>query len=140
MSQYFDHTYEGTRVITKTMGPAVMTGFMELQRFQVRLEDPSRWALHKTVVGGPWMVVSDIVEGAARHMAELVGGEIVELEKDCCCGHHTGPHWIEEQREWNRRNKYRNCDGNMDHAGETARLDSRAKIFERLNISRIFVE
>jgi len=26
--------------------------------------------------------------------AKLTSGEIVELEKDCGCTHHDGPHWL----------------------------------------------
>lgn len=36
--------------------------------------------------------------------AKLTNGEIVELEKDCGCTHHDGPHWLHMDRLYRRKN------------------------------------
>lgn len=41
--------------------------------------------------------------------AELTDGSIVELEKDCGCTHHDGPHWLHENRVWRQLIK-QDCD------------------------------
>jgi hypothetical protein len=37
--------------------------------------------------------------------AELTTGEIVELQKDCGCLHHDGPHWLYIDLQWHKDNR-----------------------------------
>lgn len=37
--------------------------------------------------------------------AELVDGSIVDLQKDCDCLTHDGPHWLHMDRVWHAMNR-----------------------------------
>jgi hypothetical protein len=37
--------------------------------------------------------------------ALLTNGQVVTLKKDCECCHHDGPHWLMEDRCWEKKNR-----------------------------------
>ncbi len=76
--------------------------------------------------------------------AELTSGEIVELQKDCECTTHAGPHWIHMDLLWYNRNMALLNDGEWTQQKALAlakeeiyRLTDKRHTMQRLGIKRL---
>lgn len=74
--------------------------------------------------------------------AELVNGSIIELQKDCDCITHDGPHWLHMDRVWHAINQEllnigtrMACDGFAKE--DLARLQFKRREMERQGIKRL---